>query len=59
MTKLYRMLLCHFREFNLRLRRDTSTFSPDAQLKQSDGSLVDLDVSHIYEGHVVGRLSNK
>ncbi|KAK2193932.1 hypothetical protein NP493_4g01002 [Ridgeia piscesae] len=44
----------HGREFNLRLRRDTSTFSPDAQLKQSDGSLVDLDVSHIYEGHVVG-----
>ncbi|KAI0207615.1 Disintegrin and metalloproteinase domain-containing protein 10 [Lamellibrachia satsuma] len=44
----------HGREFNLRLRRDTSTFSHDAKLKEFDGRLVDLDVSHIYEGQVVG-----
>lgn len=44
----------HGREFHLRLRRDITTFSHDAQLKESDGSLIDLDVSHIYEGQVIG-----
>lgn len=50
---------CSFRDFHLRLKRDTTTFSADAQLQDSDGRLVDLDVSHIYEGQVVGRLSHK
>lgn len=43
------------RIFNLKLQRDTSTFSPDLVIDTPDGVLKDYDTSHIYTGKLVGK----
>ncbi len=43
----------HQRDFNLRLKRDTSAFSQNLQL-EGDGAGQETDFSHIYSGHVDG-----
>ncbi|KAL5020084.1 hypothetical protein ScPMuIL_002976 [Solemya velum] len=42
------------RNFHLNLRRDKSIFTRDHKLKESDGSLQNVDTSFIYEGEVEG-----
>ena len=46
-----------YRTFQLRLERDTSTFLPDAESVEADGSTKPLDVSHIYKGILEGLFS--
>ncbi|XP_056134157.1 disintegrin and metalloproteinase domain-containing protein 10 [Lampris incognitus] len=43
----------HGRDFNLRMKRDTSTFSPDVVIEVS-GEDVPVDTSHIYSGEIFG-----
>ncbi|XP_078578762.1 disintegrin and metalloproteinase domain-containing protein 10-like isoform X1 [Branchiostoma floridae x Branchiostoma japonicum] len=43
----------HGRHFNLRLKRDTSVFSPDFKL-QTENREEDYDTSHIYSGGLYG-----
>ncbi|CAH1251336.1 ADAM10 [Branchiostoma lanceolatum] len=43
----------HGRHFNLRLKRDTSIFSPDFKLETENGE-EDYDTSHIYSGGLYG-----
>ncbi|XP_068131621.1 disintegrin and metalloproteinase domain-containing protein 10 [Hyperolius riggenbachi] len=43
----------HGRYFNLRMKRDTSLFSPDFKLEM-DGETIDFDTSHIYTGQIYG-----
>uniref|UniRef100_A0A3B3QJA2 Disintegrin and metalloproteinase domain-containing protein 10 n=1 Tax=Paramormyrops kingsleyae TaxID=1676925 RepID=A0A3B3QJA2_9TELE len=43
----------HGRHFNLRMKRDTSIFSPDFKLEMS-GTETDYDTSHIYIGEIYG-----
>ncbi|XP_061599533.1 disintegrin and metalloproteinase domain-containing protein 10 [Cololabis saira] len=43
----------HGRYFNLRMRRDTSLFSPDLIIEVS-GDEVPIDTSHIYSGEIYG-----
>ncbi|XP_035670320.1 disintegrin and metalloproteinase domain-containing protein 10-like isoform X3 [Branchiostoma floridae] len=43
----------HGRHFNLRLKRDTSVFSPDFKLQTENGE-EDYDTSHIYSGGLYG-----
>lgn len=43
----------HGNHFRLRLKRDISVFSDELEIHTQEGPL-DLDTSHIYEGHVVG-----
>lgn len=43
----------HRKNFRLRLKRDTSVFSDDLEIHDDSGQL-DLDTSHIYEGHLIG-----
>lgn len=43
----------HGRQFNLRMKRDTSLFSPDFKLEMG-GETVDYDTSHIYSGQIFG-----
>lgn len=43
----------HGRLFNLRMKRDTSVFSPDLKVEIS-GVEVPVDTSHIYSGHLFG-----
>ncbi|CAH1789926.1 unnamed protein product [Owenia fusiformis] len=49
----------HGRNFNLRLRKDTTTFSKGFKLENSDGTLDDYDTSHIYEGELWGETNTK
>ncbi|KAI8500598.1 Disintegrin and metalloproteinase domain-containing protein [Branchiostoma belcheri] len=44
------------RHFNLRLKRDTSIFSPNFKLETEHGE-EDYDTSHIYSGGLYGELS--
>uniref|UniRef100_A0A8C6WV40 Disintegrin and metalloproteinase domain-containing protein 10 n=1 Tax=Neogobius melanostomus TaxID=47308 RepID=A0A8C6WV40_9GOBI len=43
----------HGRQFNLRMKRDTTVFSPDLKVEIS-GVEVPVDTSHIYSGHMLG-----
>lgn len=43
----------HGRQFNLRMKRDTTVFSPDLKVEIS-GVEVPVDTSHIYSGHLHG-----
>ncbi|KAI5626321.1 disintegrin and metalloproteinase domain-containing protein 10 isoform X1 [Silurus asotus] len=43
----------HGRHFNLRLKRDTSLFSPDLKVEVS-GDETPIDTSHIYSGEIFG-----
>lgn len=47
------VLVSLFRHFNLRLKRDTSLFSPDLIIDVS-GEEAPIDTSHIYSGEVFG-----
>lgn len=44
----------HGKSFRLRLKRDTSTFSPDVQIVSHSGKPLDVDTTHLYEGHLQG-----
>lgn len=43
----------HGRQFNLRMKRDTTIFSPDLTIEVS-GEEVPIDTSHIYSGQIFG-----
>jgi len=45
----------HGRNFHLRLKRDLDTFSDRVQVVGPTGELENADVSHIYQGHIVGK----
>lgn len=47
-------ILFHFRQFNLRMKRDTSLFSDDFKVEMSN-QVIDYDTSHIYTGHIYGK----
>ncbi|XP_003425500.1 disintegrin and metalloproteinase domain-containing protein 10 isoform X2 [Nasonia vitripennis] len=44
----------HGRDFRLRLKRDLSTFSDNLVIIGPTSQREDLDISHIYEGHLIG-----
>lgn len=49
----------HGHHFRLRLRRDVETFSNAMEVLDSFGNQIhpsNIDTSHIYHGHVVGKL---
>ena len=52
-NKLY-FNLQNYRNFHLRLRPDTSTFSRKAELELENGATVPLDTTHLYEGEIFG-----
>lgn len=48
----------HSRTFNLRLKRDLSTFSDNLVILDPHGSILNssqADTAHIYSGHLVGK----
>nr|XP_020024315.1 disintegrin and metalloproteinase domain-containing protein 10-like isoform X2 [Castor canadensis] len=45
----------HGRHFNLRMKRDTSLFSDEFKVETSN-KVLDYDTSHIYTGHIYGKL---
>ena len=51
-------LRSHGRHFNLRLKRDLETFHSDVEVVGSEGERHDVDLSHIYKGHILGELSS-
>ena len=44
----------HGKPFRLKLKRDTTTFSSDIQIVSHQGQPLDVDTSHLYEGHLQG-----
>jgi disintegrin and metalloproteinase domain-containing protein 10 len=49
----------HGHNFQLRLRRDLETFSNTIEVLDSFGNHLhpnDIDTSHIYHGHIIGKL---
>lgn len=42
----------HGKPFRLKLKRDTSSFSSDVQIVSHQGQPLDVDTSHLYEGHL-------
>lgn len=44
----------HGRDFRLRLKRDLQTFSTDLTVVGPGDQPLDLDASHIYQGHLLG-----
>jgi len=46
----------HSRAFSLRLKRDLDTFSDKLEVVTHAGENLDVDTSHIYEGHILGKL---
>lgn len=50
----FTVLFIHFRQFNLRMKRDTSLFSDDFKVEVSN-QVIDYDTSHIYTGHIYGK----
>ncbi|XP_076356535.1 disintegrin and metalloproteinase domain-containing protein 10-like [Tachypleus tridentatus] len=44
----------HKRKFHLRLKRDTSVFSPDLVIDTPAGKLTNVDISHLYKGDLFG-----
>lgn len=53
---LFPILFC--RHFNLRMKRDTSLFSDEFKVETSN-KILDYDTSHIYTGHIYGKLNLK
>ncbi|XP_050035329.1 disintegrin and metalloproteinase domain-containing protein 10-like [Dermacentor andersoni] len=53
-TALHLKFYAHNRHFHLRLKRDTSVFSNDLVIEAHDRRPLDVDLSHIYSGHLVG-----
>jgi len=47
----------HGKPFRLKLKRDTSSFSSDVQIVSHQGQLLDVDTSHLYEGHLQGNFN--
>ncbi|KAL3886424.1 hypothetical protein ACJMK2_026416 [Sinanodonta woodiana] len=47
------------RNFKLRLRRDSSIFTPQHMMKEDDGTLRSVDLSFLYTGEVVGISGSK
>ena len=45
----------HGKPFHLRLKRDTSTFSSDLEILAHDGTPLDVDTDHLYEGYLLGK----
>ena len=45
----------HGRDFHIRLKRDLATFSNNLIIEGPSGQTEDLDTSHIYQGHLVGK----
>jgi disintegrin and metalloproteinase domain-containing protein 10 len=45
----------HERSFSLRLRRDLDTLSDKLEVVDHRGDNLDVDTSHIYEGHILGK----
>ncbi|XP_055635491.1 disintegrin and metalloproteinase domain-containing protein 10 isoform X2 [Toxorhynchites rutilus septentrionalis] len=43
----------HGRDFNIRLRRDLSTFSDKLEI-HTDGGPIEADTSHLYQGEIIG-----
>ncbi|XP_078667233.1 disintegrin and metalloproteinase domain-containing protein 10-like [Branchiostoma floridae x Branchiostoma belcheri] len=52
-SRVHLAFFAHGRDFHLQLSRDNSMFSRDFQLETS-GGIQQMDLSHIYSGHVVG-----
>lgn len=46
----------HGKNFRLRLKRDLSVFSNELQVNDDSGPL-EVDTSHVYEGHLVGKFN--
>ncbi|XP_040354953.1 disintegrin and metalloproteinase domain-containing protein 10 [Ixodes scapularis] len=44
----------HNRHFHLRIKRDTSVFSNDLVIESHDRKPLDVDLSNIYSGHLLG-----
>nr|CAG4641525.1 EOG090X02I4 [Eurycercus lamellatus] len=42
----------HGKPFRLKFKRDTSTFSPNVEIVSHQGHPIDVDTSHLYEGHL-------
>lgn len=51
---LHLKFYAHNRHFHLRLKRDASVFSNDLVIEAHDRRPLDVDLSHIYSGHLVG-----
>ena len=45
----------HGKPFRLRLKRDTSIFSENVEVVSHHGKPLDVDLSHFYEGHLLGK----
>lgn len=48
----------HGRDFHIRLKRDLATFSNNLIIEGPSGQTEDLDTSHIYQGHLVGKFNH-
>lgn len=48
----------HGRDFHIRLKRDLATFSNNLIIEGPSGQTEDLDTSHIYQGHLVGKFDH-
>ena len=46
----------HGRSFNIRLKRDLTTFSDNLVVVGPSGQQEDVETSHIYQGHILGKL---
>lgn len=44
----------HGKDFNIRLRRDLSTFSDKLEIHGPHGGPIEVDASHLYEGELIG-----
>lgn len=55
--KAFFFYLFDFRHFNLRMKRDTTLFSPDLKVDVS-GEEIPYDTSHIYTGEIFGKTIN-
>lgn len=44
----------HKRSFSIRLKRDLETFSDKLEVVSHAGDALDVDASHIYDGHILG-----
>jgi len=49
--------ISHGRSFNIRLKRDLSTFSNNLVVVGPTGQVEDVEASHIYHGHIIGKRS--
>lgn len=50
----YDVLICFYRVFHLRLKRDTSVFSDGLQVEDHEGRRLQVDTDHLYSGEIVG-----